>query len=105
MKPRKIVVLGSTGSIGRSCLDVIKDHPDHFVVKALAAYSNVELLQEQYHAFKPEYLCVVDPAKSKLVAEAFAGEPVRVLLGDKDMVSLASLPDIDLVVNAVVGAA
>lgn len=105
MKPRKIVILGSTGSIGCSCLDVIKENSGSFTVKALAAYSNVELLIEQYRAFRPEYLCIVDPSKAKLIAQALASEKVRILVGDRDLVSLAGLPDVDLVVNAIVGAA
>jgi 1-deoxy-D-xylulose-5-phosphate reductoisomerase len=105
MKPRKITILGSTGSIGRSCLDVIKEHPGQFTIKALASNSNVELLIEQYRQFRPEYLCVVDSSKSKMLASALSGEPVRVMVGPEAVVSLAGLPDTDLVVNAIVGAA
>ncbi|MBK7141594.1 MAG: 1-deoxy-D-xylulose-5-phosphate reductoisomerase [bacterium] len=105
MKPRKLSLLGSTGSIGRSCLDVIKAHPGQFQIKALVAYSNVELLVEQYRQFRPEYLCLVDESKSKQLAAAVAGEPVRILIGADAVVSLAGLPDVDLVVNAIVGAA
>lgn len=105
MKPRKITILGSTGSIGRSCLDVIKEHPGQFTIKALASNSNVELLVEQYRQFRPEYLCVVDNSKSKELASALSGEPVRVMVGPEAVVSLAGLPDTDLVVNSIVGAA
>lgn len=105
MKPRKLVILGSTGSIGRSCLDVVREHPGKFIIKALAAYSSVESLVEQYREFRPDYICVVDPSKAKLLAEAFSGEPVRVMVGDLELLSLASLPDADVIVNAIVGAA
>ena len=104
MKSRKITILGSTGSIGRSCLDVIKEHPGQFAIKALASNSNVELLIEQYRQFRPEYLCVVDGSKSKQLASALSGEPVRVMVGTEAVVSLAGRPDTDLWVNAVVGA-
>ncbi len=105
MKPRSVVILGSTGSIGRSCLDVIRQNPGSFAVRALAAHSNVELLIEQYREFRPEYICIVDSARSKALAQALASAKVRILVGDTDLVSLAGLPDVDLVVNAIVGAA
>jgi len=105
MTPKKIVILGSTGSIGRSCLEVIKTHPGRFAVRALAAHSNVELLAEQYRAFRPAYLCVVDGARAEKLRELLNGEPVKILQGKEDLVALAALDDVDMVVNAVVGAA
>jgi len=105
MKPRQIVILGSTGSIGRSCLDVIRSHPDRFVVRGLAAHSNVQLLAQQYREFRPEYVCVADTGHAKALASAVAGEKVRVISGHDELVSLAGLPAADLIVNAVVGAA
>jgi len=105
MTPRKIVLLGSTGSIGRSTLDVVKKHPGCFEVVALAANSNVELLIEQYHQFQPSHVCLVDSERSKLLTELLKNKPVRVLSGETEMVQLAALDGVDLVVNAVVGAA
>ena len=105
MKTRKLVLLGSTGSIGCATLDVIKRHPGAFAVKALAAHSNVPKLIQQYREFEPEYICVVDKSKAKELTRAFAGEKVRILMGADDLVSLAGLPDAEVVVNAVVGAA
>ncbi|MCH7691634.1 MAG: 1-deoxy-D-xylulose-5-phosphate reductoisomerase, partial [candidate division Zixibacteria bacterium] len=57
---RNIVLLGSSGSIGKSTLDVVREFPDRLRIKALAVNSNIELLISQYHEFKPEYICVVD---------------------------------------------
>ena len=91
--------------IGRLTLDVIRSHPGRFNVRALAAYSNVDLLAEQARAFKPEYVCIVDESKHSQLTEAMAGTDIRVLAGDKDMVDLAALGQVDTVVNAVVGAA
>ncbi len=105
MTPKKLVILGSTGSIGRSCLEVIKTHPGRFAVRALAAYSNVELLAEQYRAFRPAYLCLVDGARAEQLRELLKDEPVKILQGKEDLVALAALDDVDMVVNAVVGAA
>jgi 1-deoxy-D-xylulose-5-phosphate reductoisomerase len=105
MTPRRIALLGSTGSIGRSTLDVVRRHPSRFEVIALAAHSNAELIAEQYQQFRPEYVCLVDSNRSRLLAERLKDKPVRVLSGEDDMVQLATLDGADLVVNAVVGAA
>ncbi len=105
MIPRKLVLLGSTGSIGRSTLDVVKKHPGCFNIVALATHSNVELLVEQYHQFQPDYVCLVDYSKSKQLAERLKGKPVKVLVGETEMVQLAALEGVEIVVNAVVGAA
>lgn len=105
MAPKKLVILGSTGSIGRACLEVVNNHPGCFIVRALAAYSNVDLLVEQYHAFKPALVCVVDKSKAGELRERLKGESVEILVGEDELVSLAGLNDVDMVVNAVVGAA
>jgi len=105
MDARRLVILGSTGSIGRSTLEVIVDHPGAFEIRALAAHSDVEGLEQQYHRFRPEYLGVVDPDQGKRLAERLSGEPVTVVVGEDELVRLAALPGVDMVVNAVVGAA
>ena len=105
MEPRKIVVLGSTGSIGRSTLEVVTNHPGQFEILALAAQSNTELLAEQYRRFRPRYVCVADPAKGRALADSLKDESVEVLTGETDVIRLAGLEKADLVVNAIVGAA
>lgn len=105
MTPKKLVILGSTGSIGRSCLEVISAHPGRFVVRALAAHSNVDLLVEQYRLFKPAYLCIANGSRARQLREKLKDEPVEILEGKEDLVALAALDDVDIVVNAVVGAA
>lgn len=105
MEARNIVILGATGSIGRSTLKVIDSHPGFFNVKALAAYSNLELLKEQYYRYRPEYLGLVDSQKGQLLAASLKDEPVRVLVGDEALLTLVSLDKVDMVLNAIVGAA
>lgn len=105
MEARNIVVLGSTGSIGRSTLKVIDSHPGCFNVKALAAFSNLELLKEQYYRYRPEYLGLIDSQKGQLLADSLKDEPVRVLVGDEALITLATLDKVDMVLNAIVGAA
>lgn len=105
MKPRGLVILGSTGSIGRSTLDVIDRHPVSFRVLALAARSSIEVLVEQYRKYRPEYICVVDPAQELGLRNQIGNEKVEILTGEADLVRLTTLPEADVVVNAVVGAA
>ncbi len=105
MTPKKLVILGSTGSIGRSTLEVLKAHPGRFSVRALAAYSNVDLLIEQYQQVRPEVVCLIDPTAAREVRLRLKDQPVEVLVGEEELIRLASMDDVDMVVNAVVGAA
>ena len=105
MQQRILVILGSTGSIGRSTLDVVSAHRDKFEIRALAAFSNVDLLVEQYRQFRPRYLCIADESKRPALQEQLVGEPVEILAGEHDLIELAALRGPDMVVNAVVGAA
>jgi len=105
MQPKNIVLLGSSGSIGRSTLDVVRQHPGRLKVMALAANSNCNLLVEQYFEFRPDYVCLVDETLRGELRERLKSEPVRVLSGKDEMIELAELDKADIVVNAVVGAA
>jgi 1-deoxy-D-xylulose-5-phosphate reductoisomerase len=105
METRRLAILGSTGSIGRSTLDVVIDHPGAFEIRALAAYSDIERLEEQYRRFHPEYLGVIDPDSGRKLAAKLQGESVTVVTGEEEIVKLAALSQVDMVVNAVVGAA
>lgn len=105
MDPRKIVILGSTGSIGRSTADVLIQHPGEFEVVALGANSNDKLLAEQYRQFHPKYLCLIEPDAARRLKSSLKDEPVEILTGEADMVKLAGLADVEIVLNAVVGAA
>ncbi|MBN1212470.1 MAG: 1-deoxy-D-xylulose-5-phosphate reductoisomerase, partial [candidate division Zixibacteria bacterium] len=90
MSVRNIVILGSTGSIGRSTLTVLDRHPGFYKIIALAAYSNLELLVEQYRRYKPEYLCLVDETRGRELTALLKDEPVQVLVGEEALVSLAA---------------
>ena len=102
-----LVVLGSTGSIGENTLDVAGRHPERFRIVALAAHSNHEVLFAQCERYRPECAVLVDrAAASKLasrVAEARLG--TRVLAGVEALSTIATLPQTDLVMAAIVGAA
>ena len=79
MEVKSLAILGSTGSIGRSTLDVVRQHPGRFRVVALAAQSNHDVLVEQYRRFRPTYVCLADTEAAGVLAEALRDEPVRVL--------------------------
>jgi 1-deoxy-D-xylulose-5-phosphate reductoisomerase len=104
---KRITVLGSTGSIGVSTLDVVLRHPDKYQVKALTANTNVDDLLEQCLKHKPEYAVMVDDdAASKLEQALKAQAPeIKVLSGVDGLVEVAELNDVDYVMAAIVGAA
>ena len=101
---KRLAVLGSTGSIGRQTLEVLSERPEQFRVVALAARGSIERLLEQVEILRPELAVVGDAA----VAEALAaGVPrgTRVAFGRDGLIAAARHPEVDLVVNGLVGAA
>ena len=98
----KIAVLGSTGSIGRSTLDVVRMHRERFSVAALAAHRNVEELLRQAREFRPELIALSDPDAARQVA-AELGPGFEVLGGADALEQAAALASVQTVVAAVVG--
>ena len=101
--PRQLAILGSTGSIGRQALDVIESHPGSFEIVALAAGSNWELLADQINRFRPEMAVLAIESKVENLRNALDVSGVKLLGGQLEVDKLAALPDVDLVVNAIVG--
>ncbi len=101
-----VAVLGSTGSIGESTLDVVARHPDRFRIVALAAHSNHEALFAQCERFRPDCAALVDRAAAAKLAQrvASAGLPTRVLAGLDALSTVATLAEADVVMAAIVGA-
>jgi 1-deoxy-D-xylulose-5-phosphate reductoisomerase len=97
----RIAILGSTGSIGRSTLEVVARHPDRFQVVALAANRSVDALASQVARFRPRWAVVADDGAA-LPGEGGATVWAR---GRQAVLDLAASPDVDVVVNALVGAA
>ena len=99
--PRRIALLGSTGSIGQQTLDVVRCFPEHFQIVALAARSNVELLAQQAQEFHPKFVaCFADtPHTAKAARAAIPG----VLLGEDGLLAVATHSDVDIVVAATSG--
>lgn len=104
MAIQQITILGSTGSIGVSSLDVIARHPDKFRVFALTGYSRIEVLAEQCQRFVPAF-AVVPNAEAASQLSALVPTQTRVLCGVEGLIEVASHSDTDTVVAAIVGAA
>ena len=103
---KKIAILGSTGSIGRSTLQVIERYPDRFQVVSLAAGKNIELLAEQIQRFRPKLAAVLDQQLAEdLVSRLQPDAQVEVLAGSEGYQQVASLAEADMVLSAMVGAA
>jgi 1-deoxy-D-xylulose-5-phosphate reductoisomerase len=102
-RPKRIVILGSTGSIGVQTLDVIESHPGSFEIVALAANKDWELLASQTNELVPKLAALADRSQIENLKNAIAAPEVELVSGLSAVSDLAALPDIDLVVNAVVG--
>ena len=104
---KRIAILGSTGSIGVSTLDVVAAFPDAFRVVALAAGRNVERLAEQVRRFGPTLVSVATEAEAADLKARLSAPPtvsVEIVCGELGPSAVASHPDVDLVVTAMVGA-
>lgn len=99
---KRLAVLGSTGSIGRQTLDVVRALPEHFHIVALAAGQNTDLLTEQVREFRPEFVSFTAPEKDNQdLRKSFEKMGCEVL----SLTDIACLPDIDMVVIATSGTA
>jgi 1-deoxy-D-xylulose-5-phosphate reductoisomerase len=102
---QRITILGATGSIGASTLDVLARHPDQYEVYALSAHGRVEELAAQCRRFKPTRAVVGSPEAASRLRELLSGLPVDVAWGEQALCEIASSPDTDTVMAAIVGAA
>ncbi len=102
-----VVVLGSTGSIGESTLDVLARHPDRFRLVGIGAHRSVEKLAEQIVCYRPAYAALADDTAARSLAERLGhGAPgTRLLAGKDSLTALATLAEADCVMAAIVGAA
>ena len=105
---KRIAILGSTGSIGRSTLSVVESYPDRFQVATLAAGNNAELAFEQAVRWKPRLVSLADEAaahalQAKLRQAGLGKNEVEVVHGAAGTVRVATHPEVDFVVSAIVG--
>jgi 1-deoxy-D-xylulose-5-phosphate reductoisomerase len=102
---RNVVILGSTGSVGRSALEVIEAFPDRFRVTGLMANSSVERLAAQAKKYRPESVAAADERALPQLTELLAGEGIRVLSKEEASREMIAASGTDVVLNAIVGAA
>jgi 1-deoxy-D-xylulose-5-phosphate reductoisomerase len=102
---KNITILGSTGSIGVSTLEIIAAHPDRFRVVALTAGKNLELFVRQIRQFSPRLAVVAAPEDIPRLKELCSGLDVTILGGIEGLIAAATADETDMVVAAIVGAA
>jgi len=101
--PKRIAVMGSTGSIGTQALEVIRENPSHFEAEVLVAHSNAELLIRQAIEFKPNAVVICDESKYQQVKEALFSHDVKVYAGEASIEQIVEMETIDMVLAAIVG--
>jgi 1-deoxy-D-xylulose-5-phosphate reductoisomerase len=105
VRRQRLTILGATGSIGASTLDVVARHPDRFEVVALTGHRRLDVLETQCRRHQPRYAVVGDIGDAKRLALSLAGTGTEVLAGSDALDQIASLADVDVVMAAIVGAA
>lgn len=101
--PKRLAILGSTGSIGTQALEVVREQPQHFQVELLTAGRNAALLIEQAREFRPNAVVIADKARHAEVSDALFPLGVKVYAGDEAIEQVVQMGDIDLVLTALVG--
>src|SRR3990167_927003 len=102
---KNVVILGSTGSIGRSALDVIRNLRHKYKVSALSANSQWELLAKQVNEFKPESVSLADERWIESLKNNLSGNSVQIHTGADSIMKMVSKEDVDIVFSAIVGGA
>ena len=102
---KNVVILGSTGSIGKNALNVIRNLRHKYKAVGLSANSSWELLAEQVNEFKPENVSLVDGQHIDKLKSKLTGNHVQVLNGDDSVRKMVSGENVDIVISAIVGAA
>jgi 1-deoxy-D-xylulose-5-phosphate reductoisomerase len=102
---KRIILLGSTGSIGENTLDIVSRFPDKFKVAALAAGKNLDLLEKQIRKFTPSIVSVIDAKSAAFLNERCSDLRIEILHGKEGLLEVATCPEGDLVVSGIVGAA
>lgn len=100
---KRIAILGSTGSIGKQALDVIKQHPDQFEAYVLTAGNNAELLVEQAIEFQPNCVVIANESKYDAVSAALQNYPIKVYAGSEALCQVVENQAIDIALTAMVG--
>jgi 1-deoxy-D-xylulose-5-phosphate reductoisomerase len=102
VEKKKLVILGSTGSIGTQALEVVRQHPGRFEIAALSAHSNWELLLEQIYEFSPKYALICNSDHYSNIRNQVASS-VKIISGEEHLTALATLDEADIILNSLVG--
>lgn len=102
---KRLVILGSTGSVGKNCLEVVARCPERFEVTGLVAHQDGVRLERQIRRFRPQVVALTNPAAARELRRRCRDLPVKVLEGLDGVTEVAVHPAADLVVSAIVGAA
>lgn len=102
-KKKHIAILGSTGSIGKQALDVVKGNPDRFEVVALTANNNLDLLVQQARDFQPDAVVIANADRYIELKSALADLPIKVYAGSDAIAQIAEMDTVDIVLTAMVG--
>ncbi|AWK40624.1 1-deoxy-D-xylulose-5-phosphate reductoisomerase [Photorhabdus laumondii subsp. laumondii] len=104
---KRLTILGSTGSVGKSTLTVVRNNPDKFKVTALAAGKNIQVMAEQCLEFRPQYAAMADEVSAKELRQLLIeqGCKTEVFFGEQAACDLAALNDVDQVMSGIVGVA
>ncbi|SCY55068.1 1-deoxy-D-xylulose-5-phosphate reductoisomerase [Butyrivibrio sp. INlla14] len=100
---RKIILLGSTGSIGTQTLDIVRSNSKELEIVGLAANRSVDAVEKQVREFKPKYVCMYDEAAAKNLQVKIKDTGIKVLAGMEGLLEIVSVPEADTVLTAVVG--
>lgn len=100
---KRIVILGSTGSIGCQTLDVVREHREDFEITALAAGRSIDKLEAQAREFSPKLVCIWDKEKALELERRLSDTDIAVTAGMEGMIACATEDSADIVVGAVVG--
>jgi len=101
---KQVTILGATGSIGRSTLDIVARHPDLYALYALTANSNHQKMQQLCRQFEPPFVVMRDADSAQRLAEAITDLATEVLTGEAGLAQVAAADEVDVVVAAIVGA-
>lgn len=101
---KRIALLGSTGSIGTSTLEVIRCFPKEFEVYGISAHRNMDVLKKQISEYKPRIVVITDEQKFHDLKKSYTGSKCKLLFGSEGLQELCTNEQVDLVVNALVGA-
>ncbi len=105
MAVKNLSILGSTGSIGVSTLEIVEAHPEQFRVVAMTAGYNLKLLRQQVKKFRPEMVAVVNPEDGESLRQFVGDDGPEIITGVEGLIACACHADVDMVVSAIVGAA